>query len=99
MNELLNYLVPKKVTRNILNQDNKIASWEETFNTPEEYIESERKFRRMIAKAQNKQKDEEIQEYVKSKHPKIEEIDEHVKRTKKKSQQEPGVIEQTEKQK
>lgn len=82
MNELLNYLVPKKVTRNILNQDNKIVSWEETFNTPEEYIESEREFRRMIAKAQNKQRDEEFQEYIKSKHPKIEDF-EHLNRKQK----------------
>jgi len=85
LNEVIELLYPNEVTRNIIDEHNKIASWEETFNTPEEYIESEREFRRMIAKAQNKQKDEEFQEYIKSKHPKIEETDEHVKRTKKKS--------------
>jgi hypothetical protein len=83
MNEMLDYLVPEEVTRNILNEDNKVVSWEETFDTYEEYIKSEREFRRMIAKAQNKQKDKEFQEYVKSKHPKIKDFLEPTERKQK----------------
>jgi len=83
MNEMLSYLVPKKVTRNILNEDNKVVSWEETFDTPEEYIQSESEFRRMVAKAYGKQRDKEFQEYVKRKNPKIEGILDHMKRKQK----------------
>jgi len=83
INDLIELLYPKQVIRNILNQDEKIVSWEETFNTPEEYIESEREFRRMIAKAQNRQRDEEFQEYVKNKNALIEDFLEHTERKQK----------------
>jgi hypothetical protein len=83
MNEMLNYLVPRNVTRNILDENNKIVSWEENFDTPEEYIESESEFRRMVAKAYGKQRDEEFQEYVKSKHPKIKDFLEPTERKEK----------------
>jgi len=79
-NDIIELLYPKQVTRNILNQNGKIVSWEETFNTPEEYVEKEREFRRMVAKAYSKQFDEEFQEYVKSKHSQIRESQEHTRR-------------------
>lgn len=78
INELLELLYPKQVIRHILDRDNKVVSWEEDFETPDEYIESEREFRRMTLKALNKQKDKEFQEYIKSKHPQIEELREHI---------------------
>ena len=40
INDVIELLYPKQVIRNILDEDNRIVSWEETFNTPEEYIES-----------------------------------------------------------
>jgi len=52
-----------------------IVTWKEAFNTPEEYAESEREFRRMVAKAQNKQRDKEYREYIRRKHAKI--VDTH----------------------
>jgi len=36
-----------------LKLDDKIARWEENFNTPEEFIESEREWRRMLNKLYN----------------------------------------------
>lgn len=79
MNEMLDYLVPKEVTRNILNEDNKVVSWEEPFGTYEEYIKSEREWRRMLNKLYNNQIDEEYRKYVRSKHPKIEDFHEHIR--------------------
>ena len=83
VNDLIELLYPKQVTRQMVGKDNKIIRWIEKFHTPEEFIESERKFMRMVLKAQNKQRDEEFQEYIKSKCPLIEDFHEHIKRRQK----------------
>ena len=72
INNMVEILYPKEVMRFLPHYElEEIVTWKETFNTPEEYTESEREFRRMVAKAQNKQRDEEYREYIKRKHAKI----------------------------
>jgi len=76
LNEAIEILYPKEVMRFLPHYElEEIVTWKETFNTPEEYAESEREFRRMVAKAQNKQRDKEYREYIKRKHAKI--VDTH----------------------
>jgi len=74
INEVIELLYPKRVTRNIMDEDNRIISWEETFNAPEEYIEGEREFRKMIFKSNNRQHDDEFRDYIQNKHPKIKSV-------------------------
>lgn len=85
INDLVELLYPKQVIRHILDRDNKIVRWKENFDTPDEYIESEREFRRMILKAHNKQKDEAFQEYIRSKKPQIDDFQDYVRRMPKQS--------------
>ena len=43
-------LYPKEVQRDVINDKGKIETWTETFSTPQEYIESEKKFIKRVLK-------------------------------------------------
>lgn len=43
-------LYPKEIQRNVINDKGKIETWTETFTTPQEYIESQKKFIKRVLK-------------------------------------------------
>jgi hypothetical protein len=55
LNEIVSFLVPKNVERHILTDEGKKV-WIEEFDSPEEYIEAEKKFRAMLFERQRKTK-------------------------------------------
>jgi len=55
LNEVVSLLIPKKVERHLLTDEGEKV-WTEEFNTPEEYIEAEKKFRAKLFDRQRKMK-------------------------------------------
>ena len=53
LGEIVDVLVPRSVERNILQDDNTIKTWTETFSSVEEYLESEKKFLKMLHEKQD----------------------------------------------
>ena len=54
LKEVVDVLVPRKVERNLLQDDGTIKEWTEEFSNAEEYLESERKFMKMLYERQGK---------------------------------------------